>query len=253
MGRHLIYQIAVGETPGFYKSTIASVSRYCETYGIRHIVQREPILKIAPKASCRSTNALRLGYLPIYEKEAAFSHLDDYSAIAVIDADVYIRPNAPNIFTQLGDATFAGVLERDMPLTPAYLDKIQKYSKGQYSTLTDVDWLWTDTAAFYNMGVMLFSDRLREYLFNQTPREFIQRPEFERFVNGEGHWKWSTDQTLLNWWVKQSGMPTKDLNWRWNALYGGVTSVDSAYFVHFFLSAKLPRRGAEIPGIIAGL
>ena len=252
--QRLCYQISVGETPAFYDVCIASVAAYCERFGFDHIIQREPLLKIAPKASQRSTNALRLGYLPIYEKEAAFAHLDRYGQIAIIDADVYIRPDAPNIFDQLGDATFAGVLERDMPLTPAYLDKIQKYSKGQYSRLNDVDWLWNDRgAAFYNMGVMVFSYKLLDYLHGQTPKQFIQRPEFERFVNGEGHWRWSTDQTLLNWWVKDSGMNTRDLNWKWNALYGGVKSVAEAYFVHFFLSAKLPRKGAEIPSISAGL
>lgn len=253
MGKQLVYQISLGETPAFYEVCIASVAAYCQRLGFDHIVQREPILKIRPVKSARSENALRLGYLPIYEKEQAFAYLDQYDQICILDADVYVKPDAPNIFTQT-DATFAGVLERDMPLTPAYLDKIQKYSKGQYSTLTDVSWDWNERgAAFFNMGVMVVSNALRDYLNGQNPRQFIQRPEFERFVNGEGHWKWSTDQTLLNYWVKQSGMATKNLDWRWNALYGGVRSIEGAYFVHFFLAAKLPRKGAEIPSIIKSL
>jgi hypothetical protein len=254
MSRRLVYQISVGETPAFYKDCIASVAAYCQRFGIDHIVQTEPILNIRPVKSARSENALRLGYLPIYEKETAFGYLDRYRQIAVIDADVYIRPPAPNLFDELQGATFAGVLERDMPLTPAYLDKIQKYSKAQHGPLVDVDWKWNERgSAFYNMGVMLFSDRLREYLNGETPRQFIQRPEFERFVNGEGHWKWSTDQTLLNYWIKKNRMKTRDLSWKWNALYGGVKSVEPAHFIHFFLSAKLPGKGSEIPRIIAEL
>ena len=250
MGQQLIYQISVGDTPGFYADCIASVERYCGRLGINHIVQREPILKIRPVNSCRSENALRLGYLPIFEKEQAFAYLDRYEQIAIIDADVYIRSEAPNLFAELQGATFAGVLERDMPLTQAYVDKIQKYSKAQHRPLKDVDWLWNERgSAFYNMGVMLFSNKLLDYLGGDTPRQFIRRPEFERFVNGEGHWKWSTDQTLLNYWIKKSGMPTRDLDWKWNALYGGVTSISGAYFVHLFLSAKL----TNIPAIIAGL
>ena len=254
MPRRLCYQISVGDPPAFYATCIESVAKYCERFHVEHIVQREPILKIAPVKSARSENALRLGYLPIYEKEQAFAYLDRYDQIAVVDADIYIRPDAPNIFDELQGATFAGVLERDMPLTAAYVDKIQKYSKAQHSPLKDVDWLWNERgSAFWNMGLMLFSSKLAEYLNGETPRQFIQRPEFERFVNGEGHWKWSTDQTLLNYWVKKTGMKTRDLNWKWNALFGGVTGVEQAHFIHFFLSAKLPRRGAEIPQIIAGL
>lgn len=234
----LIYQVAVGEVPPFYETCIESVARYCERYGIAHHVQRHPIQMIRPKNSCRSENALRLGYLPIFEKESAFHRLIAWNNIAIIDADMYIRPDAPNIFDELSrDVAFAGVLERDMPLSDDYRSKIRKHSEGQFSTLKDVDWKWNkDGAAYYNMGMMLFNQNLRPYLHGETPKQFIQRPEFERFVNGEGHWRWSTDQTLLNWWIKKEGIPTRDLSWKWNALYGACRDVSEAYFVHFFLS-----------------
>jgi hypothetical protein len=251
---NLIYQVKVGETPAFYDTCIASVARYCEKYQLEHVVQSEPILKIRPVKSARSANALRLGYLPIYEKSVAFSYLDRYEKIAVIDADIYIRPSAPNLFDEL-KADFAAVLERDMPLTEAYFTKIRKYSEGQYRPLSDVDWQWSGNgAAFFNMGLMLFGRGVAEYL-NGTPGEFLRRPEFERFVNGEGHWKWSTDQTLLNYWVRKSGMDLQALDWKWNALYGGVRDevLSQAYFVHFFLAAKMAQGGAEIPGIIRRL
>jgi hypothetical protein len=234
----LIYQVAVGECPPFYRTCIASVARYAAKYGHTHIVQTEPVLRIRPVKSARSDNALRLGYLPIYEKECAFSYLDRHESVAVIDADVFVTRDAPDIFAVAGPG-FSGVLERDLPLLPAYRMKIRKHSEGQFRSLTDVDWKWGDDgAAFYNMGVMVFGREVVPHLNGQTPGEFLRRPEFERFVNGEGHWKWSTDQTLLNWWVKKSGMPTLDLEWKWNALYG-VCDVKPAHFVHFFLSSKL--------------
>jgi len=184
------------------------------------------------------------------EKSRAFGYLGEYGQIAVIDADIYVRDLAPSIFDQ-GGAQFAGVLERDMPLTSQYRVKIRKYSDGQFSLLKDVDWQWNeDGAAFYNMGMMLLDASL-----HRDPEQFIRRPDFERFVNGEGHWKWSTDQTLLNYWLKKDGITCRNLDWRWNALYGAVNieAIKQAYFVHFFLSAKLPRQGAEIPEIIAKL
>ena len=253
----LIYQVKVGKPPAFYDICVDSVAKYCQKYGIRHVVQTTPILKIRPINSRRSKEAVeRLGYLPIYEKENAFNYLDHFDRVAIIDADIYIKDDAPNIFNELGDTTFAAVVEREMPLTPMYRTKIRNYSRGQYGPLKNVNWGWTeDGARFYNMGVMLFSKKLKEYLGGQTPEEFIRRKEFERFVNGDGSWKWSTDQTLLNYWVRTSGMSHKHLNWRYNALFKGILDdkLKDAYFIHFFLSNVLPKKGAEIPGLIKNL
>lgn len=255
--KNLIFQVAVGNVPDYYQTCIDSVERYCTKYNIEHKVLREPQLKIAPLDSKRSTNALRLGYLPIYEKENAFNYLDDYDKICIIDSDVFVRDNAPNIFDQISDEdVFAGVYEKDMPLTPDYQRKIIAYSKGQYQSIHGGKmpigpWGY----GFINMGVMLFTNKLKQYLNGQTPEEFIRRKEFEKFVNGEGNWRWSTDQTLLNTWVHHSGMKIKALDWKWNALFKGVKddTLQESYFVHFFLSNNLPRKGAEIPEIVKNI
>lgn len=258
MTRKLIYQVKVGpNSPGFYDVCIDSVKEYCKKYGIDHIIQTKPKLKIRPLNSKRSKEAVeRLGYLPIYEKENAFEYFSVYDRIAIIDSDIFIRDSAPDIFEEIGDSAFAGVRECDMPLTKLYQNKIKGYSNGQYGRLTDVKWCKTKFGfAFYNMGLMLMSRKITEYLNGQTSEEFIRRKEFERFVNGEGRWRWSTDQTLLNYWVQKSGMPTTNLNWKWNALFKGVRDevLPDAYFIHFFLSDNLPRKGAEIPAILKDL
>ena len=251
--KRLIYQVAVGEVPSFYHDCIASAARYADRIGADHIVQTEATLKIAPLKSARSENALRLGYLPIYEKENAFQYLSQYDQVLILDADVYVKHCAPSIFDET-DSPFAGVVEREMPLTVQYRQKVAKHSTGQFDSLRDVDWHWNPQGAdYFNMGVMLLHRSIRPYLRSETPEEFLRRPEFERFVNGEGHWRWSTDQTLLNYWLKRDLVPVSRLDWRWNALYGAVTDVSLAHFVHFFLSAKLPKRGAEIPDIIQSL
>ncbi len=254
----LIYQVSVGNPPAFYNTCINSVKQYCERYNIDHIVQTEPILKICPVNSQRSERAVdRLGYLPIFEKENAFTYLGEYDKICIVDSDIYIRDTAPNIFDEIDmDTAFAGVNECDMPLTPQYYHKITGFSRAQYGKFPDI--MKEDGkygVPFYNMGLMLFTTKLLEYLNGDTPEQFIRRKEFEGFVNGEGHWKWSTDQTLLNYWVKTSKMPTRNLSWEWNALYKAVRDevLPKAKFIHFFLSAKLPQNGAEIPQIIKGL
>lgn len=255
----LIYQVKVGKPPKFYDYCIESADRYCKKYGIDHIVQTEPILKIRPVKSARSVEAVeRLGYLPIYEKENAFDYLDQYDAIAIVDCDIYIRDSAPNIFDQLEDDTiFAGVIESDLPSHAQHQAKCKKFSMAQYEPVKDVMTKWhpKNGVPFYNMGMMLFSNKIKKYLNGETPEQFIKRKEFEPFVNGEGHFKWSTDQTMLNYWVVKTGMKTKNLDWRWNALYKAVpdNKLKQANFIHFFLSTKLPKKGEEIPQIVKQL
>jgi hypothetical protein len=109
---------------------------------------------------------------------------------------------------------------------------------------------------FYNMGMTEWNASMRHLLQGQSPKEFIERPEFEPFVNGEGKYRWSTDQVLLNTWVKRTGMTRCNLDWRWNCIHGYVIPTAlrmDPHFIHFNLASKMPRGGAEIPEIIAGL
>ena len=252
--KKLIYQVAVGKPSHLYTWCMDSVKTYCERHGIDHHIQTEAVLKIAPdpKATGRSHDATAKygGFLPIFEKENAFSRFPEYDQILILDADIFVRADAPNIFDDLQKNTdFAGVIERDMPITPAYSRKIIAYSKGQYGPLLDVNWTPNSKGhEFYNMGLMLMNKSITTHLNGQSPTEFIRRPEFKRFVDGTGKWKWSTDQTLLNYWVRKSQMNQQHLSWKWNALYRGVCdrNIPEAHFIHFFLKDHLPQKGENV-------
>jgi hypothetical protein len=259
--KRMIYQVAVGNQSSLYQHCIGSVNYYCNKYNIQHIVQTNPILKIKPdlERTGRSKEAVqRLGYLPIFEKENAFSHINNFDQIAIIDSDIYIRPDAPNIFEDLPNQyAFGAVAERELPCAKKYKSKIRKYSKSAFSNLTDVDWKWNELGAeFYNMGLMVLNcEKFKPFLKNQTPKEFISREEFKDFVDGVGFYKWSTDQMLLNWWVKKEKIPTKNLDWRWNGLYKGIDDnrLSEAYFVHFFLKDHLPQKGENVPALMEAI
>ena len=259
--KRMIYQVAVGNQSSLYQHCIRSVNQYCNKYNIQHIVQTNPILKIKPdlERTGRSKEAVqRLGYLPIFEKENAFSHINNFDQIAIIDSDIYIRPDAPNIFEDLSNQyAFGAVAERELPCAKKYKSKIRKYSKSAFSNLTDVDWKWNELGAeFYNMGLMVLNcEKFKPFLKNQTPKEFISREEFKDFVDGVGFYKWSTDQMLLNWWVKKEKIPTKNLDWRWNGLYKGIDDnrLSEAYFVHFFLKDHLPQKGENVPALMEAI
>ena len=100
---------------------------------------------------------------------------------------------------------------------------------------------------FFNMGMILLnSEKFLPYLKGQSGKQFLQRAEFKDFVDGVGPWKWSTDQTLLNYFLKKYDVPVKYMDNRWNGLYTAVNNLKECYFVHFFLKDKLPNRGENV-------
>ena len=249
--KRLIYQVYVGKKSKLYDHCTASVKAYCEKHGIDYVLQTTPILFIKPDPfmTGRSREAVeRLGYLPIFEKENAFTYFKSYDQVAIIDSDIYIRPDSPNVFDVIpADVDFAGVVEREMPITPQYVGKIQNYSRMQYSSIRNVDWKWNDKGAeFFNMGIMVMNKSIAKYLNGETPKQFLSRPRFKPFVDGVGTWKWSTDQTLLNTWVKEEKMKVHHLDWRFNGLFTANTKIKECHFVHFFLKDKLPDRGENV-------
>ena len=137
--KKLIYQVYTGKGSELYDHCTQSVKEYADRIGAHYIIQREPILRIAPDifTTNRSKESYEKygGFLPIYEKENAFAYLDSYDQIAIIDADIFIRPDCDEcLFSASGtDCDFAGVIERTMAITPEYQAKIHNYSRMQYA------------------------------------------------------------------------------------------------------------------------
>tara|TARA_A200000159_G_scaffold1951_2_gene2187 strand:+ start:6504 stop:7118 length:615 start_codon:yes stop_codon:yes gene_type:complete len=192
------------------------------------------------------------GYLPIYEKENAFDYLDRYDQVAIIDADIYIRSDAPDIFSDFGtEHAFGAVAEREMDIESWYGNKIINYSMMQYELLhhhKGIDFKPNRYGyEFFNMGLILLNSELfKPYLKGQNPHDFLMRMEFKDFVDGQGAWKWSTDQTLLNYFVKKYKIPVKHMDGKWNGLFGAVKNINNCEFVHFFLKDKLPEKGENV-------
>ena len=143
-----------------------------------------------------------------------------------------------------------------MPTTKAYTNKIANYSRMQYgmNTLNHLfDWKHAGGADFYNMGIMVLNKSISKYLKGETPQQFLRRPQFKPFIDGIGAWKWSTDQTLLNVWVKEEKMKVKNLPFKWNGLFTGIEmdKIKECHFVHFFLKDKLPTKGENIEELLA--
>ena len=253
--KRLIYQVYVGARSKLYDTCTASVREYAKRIGAFYVCQEVPFLFIRPDpfTTNRSKEAVdRLGYLPIYEKENAFDLLGEYDQIAIIDSDVWIRSDAPSIFDDvLPGVDMAAVVEREMPITTEYVNKIINYSRMQYGPIAHkmpVN-LTATGYPFCNMGVMVLNASARKKMRADSAKQFIRRPDFKDFVDGKGAWKWSTDQTLLNYWM-MTETNWQPLDWKWNGLYGANTRIEECHFVHFFLKDKLPNRGENIKELL---
>lgn len=257
----LVYQVSVGKPSELYKHCIDSVKKYCWRHGFDHHVQTQPILRIKPDpfTSNRSTESWQKhgGFLPIYEKENAFDMMKDYDHLIIIDADIYIREDAPNILEDFDcNCAFGAVAEREMDITPTYAQKIRNYSSMQYNNLANkLDFKPNNYGyEFFNMGMIVINvEKFTPYLNGEDARTFINRLEFKDFVDGIGNWKWSTDQTLLNYFLKKYKIPTKHLNGKWNGLFTAVNNIKDCHFVHFFLKDKLPNRGENVDELMKSI
>ena len=119
MMKRAIFQVAVGPQSKLYKHCVASVNDYAKEIGADHLVQKQPLLWIKPDpfTGQRSKESYEKygGFLPIFEKENVFATFKDYDQVAVIDADIYIRPDSPNVFDTISaDCHFGAQFERDL-------------------------------------------------------------------------------------------------------------------------------------------
>lgn len=257
--KRMIFQVCLGEAQKskLYEKCMDSVDAYCRKYKIDYLVQKTPRMMIKPDPfmtnRSRESYMKHGGFLPIFEKENALDYLDRYDQIAIIDADIFIREDAPNIFEDFGEEhAFGAVCEREMPITIDYRAKIQNYSRMQYEILhRDIDFKPNDFGyEFFNMGMILLnSEKFKPFMDGQHAKQFLLRSEFMNFVNGIGNWKWSTDQTLLNFFVKKHEVPVKHMDWKWNGLYSANTKIDECHFIHFFLKDLLPERGENVEAL----
>ena len=60
--------------------------------------------------------------------------------------------------------------------------------------------------------------------------------------------EWSTDQTLLNTWIREERMNLQPLHWKWNGLFNALPHkrMKQCHFLHFFHKDIIPNEGENI-------
>jgi len=261
--KNLIYQVYIGNKSKLYNYCTESVKKYANKIGADYICQTIPILKITPNPFLHEREGKaggwkRYGYMPIFEKENVFNYFDQYDKCCVIDGDIFIKEDAPNIFDNISLCdTLGSVYECDLPITQKYADKIYNYSMvlNKYDLAEGLAWEAKSNTGyeFFNSGVMLYNSKnMKDCLNGMSPKQFLEQFELEDFINGRGQLKFQSDQLTLNYWFKRNKIKVKHLDWKWNCLYGAVEkeAVNESYFIHFFLKDYLPEQGENVEELV---
>jgi hypothetical protein len=133
--KKLIYQVCIGPKSKLYEYCTESVKAYAEKIGADYIIQKDPILRITPNPFLNQREGKtggwkKIGYMPIFEKENVFNYFKDYNMCCVVDADIYIKQNSPDIFKELDqDFALGSIYECDLPINDQYAQKINSYSR----------------------------------------------------------------------------------------------------------------------------
>lgn len=260
----MIYQVCLGQAQKsrLYIHCIQSVKNYCIANNIDHKVLTAPKLKIKPNPFTgeRSKESYEKhgGFIPIFEKENVFEHFGNYDQIAVVDADIYIRPDSPNVFDQVDkDFDLAAQYERESPVNQRYQKKLIEYSTGvlNHSVCKKYDWDFShpNGGEFFNSGMLVYNcENMLSSLGKINPKDFLDRPEFRDFIDGIGPFRWCGDQIMLNYWAKKDKLKVQHLDWKYNALFSALEEgkIEEAHFVHFFMKDRLTNKGENIEDLM---
>lgn len=256
--KRLIFQVYVSHRSKLYDVCTESVKQYATSIGVDYHCQTTPKLKVKPDLfqSNRSRESWEKygGYIPIFEKENFIDYLKDYDQICIIDGDIWIRPDSPNVFDQFNsDYDMAAVYETEMPTDQSYSRRVKQYAMEQLAPMPQFDW---NGNHFFNSGMLIYDNNIKPKIKQKTAREFIDRIDFQDFINGKGPWKWQGDQIMLNYFAKKEKINVQHLDFKWNCLYnpyfGGIDLklVKQSHFIHFFQAVKLREYAKDVEGLI---
>lgn len=193
----LVFTIAVG-IDDIYELTRPFLEQYASSIGAEFHVLRETPRQ--PPHFAKLDELRRLA--------------GQYDHVLYVDADVYIRPGAPNIF----EAYPTSALFSEIPHPrPNWLKPSQKWIR---KTLQP-DW---PENRYFNTGVIVLDKTSTIRLAEQIDQ--CTSPQAGPFY----------EQEQLNVLLKQAGLPAQSLNQKWNQFYvdawGAQHQAASAYFLH---------------------
>jgi len=201
-----IFTVNIGHNPGFIP-TMLSVQNYAQKYGISYFACEQPSIRFIS---------------PIFEKFQCFRLFDmGYDRVLMLDRDILITPDAPNIFECYPDMDTLYAFEENSPGTTLDRDQIVSGIKG------DIDWPKNAIGKYkyFNAGVVLISKPFKD--FTKGFRQLPDTAPMRRFA----------EQTAMNYMVFSKGIRFESIERRWNRMDSTIPDPQNerykACFIHY--------------------
>jgi len=189
--RHALVVLAIGEN-ALWQSTLPTMQRICTQYG--WAFRRIDIPRINIHYYNDNLNIT-------FEKFQCVDYLQKYERILLLDADVLLNPNCPNVFDKVPKDTIGCVMEDKGTRRINRLKQIE-YIKTTMCDPRIKEW----KQGYMNSGVLVLSKCHRKHLF--------LNPEVLRLCKGG-----FIDQNVMNYLCRASGFPILDLGYKYNHMH----------------------------------
>ncbi len=201
-----IFTVNIGDDLD-YLPAMLSAQFYARKYNASYFVCEQP--------------AIRFLYPP-FEKHQCFRLFNiGYDRILLLDRDILITPNAPNIFECYPDMDTLYAFDENFPDEMMNRDPIVNGIKE------GIDWPKNERGMYkyFNSGVVIISKNFKD--FTKGIKDLPETPQMRKFP----------EQTSMNYMVFTKGIKFESMSCHWNRMDRGVPDVQNkrydAYFIHY--------------------
>jgi len=201
-----IFTVNIGDDLD-YLPAMLSAQFYARKYNISYFVCEQP--------------AIRFLYPPFEKHQCLRLFNMGYDRILILDRDILITPNAPNIFECYPDMDTLYAFDENFPNEMMNRDPIVNGIKA------GIDWPKNASGMYkyFNSGVVIISKNFKD--FTKGFRYLPETPQMRKFP----------EQTSMNYMVFKKGIKFESLSYQWNRMDFGVPDPQNkrydAYFIHY--------------------
>ena len=219
------------------KGSQRDVGRWAETRSDPYVFCTKAWKKWCDKNDCElfvlNEEVLPHSEMPVsWQRYYVFDLLEangiDYDQVMYVDADTIPHPDCPNVF-EMSDRKFCFVHNEGS--YDWILRSIENYSKYFFDGYMIP---WTD---YFDSGMLIFNKEHKQF-FQEILNFFHSNRE--NLLQVESKWHAGTDQTPVNYLVRQEKYPITHLSKKWNftqlhqrGVLHGALFLDCAWMYHF--------------------
>lgn len=203
-----IFTLNIGDTSGLLPGML-SAKNYAQKHGISYFVADQLAIRF---------------YSVAFEKFQCFKLFDmGYDRVLMLDGDVLVTPDAPNIFECYPDMDTLYAFDENAPARHMERDHIVT------AINSGIDWPKNEKGKYryFNAGVVLLSKNFEDFFAGYRDVYNDNIPEMQIFH----------EQTCMNYLVAKKGIKFESLDYCWNRMDMGVPDPQNkryeANFIHY--------------------